>query len=194
MCSSLLQDQDHSELAASQRCRNGKRLLPIVRLVSGSADPYNDLMTSDGKATQERTTFRMEIGVAIAIDAPPETIWALLTDAEGFPEWNSVVTSIEGTIAEGEKLKLRVPYADRTFTPRVVSMDAPRTMMWADGNAVMFRGERRFTLVPDGGRTRFEMTEVFSGLMLPMIAGSLPDFVPTFEAYARDLKKEAEKG
>ena len=36
------------------------------------------------------------------------------------------------------------------------------------------------------------MTEVFTGLMLPMIAGSLPDFVPVFETYATDLKNAAE--
>ena len=30
------------------------------------------------------------------------------------------------------------------------------------------------------------------GLMLPMIAGSLPDFVPVFTQYAADLKRAAE--
>jgi hypothetical protein len=38
------------------------------------------------------------------------------------------------------------------------------------------------------------MTEVFAGLMLPMIKGSLPDFGPIFEQYAADLKKAAEAG
>jgi hypothetical protein len=31
-----------------------------------------------------------------------------------------------------------------------------------------------------------------SGLMLPMIAGGLPDFVPVFTQYAADLKRAAE--
>jgi hypothetical protein len=31
-----------------------------------------------------------------------------------------------------------------------------------------------------------------SGLMLPMIAGSLPDVVPVFTQYAADLKRAAE--
>ena len=35
------------------------------------------------------------------------------------------------------------------------------------------------------------MTEVFSGLMLPLAAGRLPDFKPIFERYAADVKKEA---
>jgi hypothetical protein len=36
------------------------------------------------------------------------------------------------------------------------------------------------------------MTERFSGLMLPMIKGSLPDFGPIFETYAMDLRRAAE--
>jgi hypothetical protein len=57
----------------------------------------------------------------------------------------------------------------------------------------MFQGTRTFTLTPEGdGATRFAMVEVFRGLMLPMIKGSLPDFGPPFEQYAADLKREAE--
>ncbi len=36
------------------------------------------------------------------------------------------------------------------------------------------------------------MKEQFSGLMLPMIKGSLPDFAPVFERYAEDLRRAAE--
>jgi hypothetical protein len=48
-------------------------------------------------------------------------------------------------------------------------------------------------LTPKGdGSTDFTMSEVFSGAMLPLIAGSLPDFAPEFEKYAADLKRAAE--
>ena len=42
------------------------------------------------------------------------------------------------------------------------------------------------------GATEFTMHEAFSGLMLPMIRGTLPDFGPPFERYAADLKRAAE--
>jgi hypothetical protein len=38
------------------------------------------------------------------------------------------------------------------------------------------------------------MKEEFSGVMLPMIKGSLPDFAPVFEQYAEDLRRAAEAG
>jgi hypothetical protein len=66
-------------------------------------------------------------------------------------------------------------------------------MVWQDGMAPMFQGVRTYELAPmEGGQTRFTMTETFSGVMLPLIARSLPDFAPVFEHYARDLKRAAE--
>lgn len=146
-------------------------------------------------ATKTSSTFRMECSVAIDIQAQATKIWALLTNAGDFPRWNTTVTSIEGEIALNQKLKLRVPISERTFTPKVTELEAPRRMVWSDGAAPMFKGVRTFSLSenPDGS-THFSMVEVFSGLMLPMIKGSLPDFGPPFEQYASDLKREAERG
>jgi hypothetical protein len=147
-----------------------------------------------GRASKSATAFRMECSVAIHIEAKAETIWALLTDAAGFPRWNSTVTSLEGKIAPGERLALRVKTdPKRVFKPRVTALRAPARMVWSDGAAPMFKGVRTFTLSPrPDGSTDFSMVEVFSGVMLPMIKGSLPDFGPPFEQYAADLKREAE--
>ncbi len=147
-------------------------------------------------AQKTESTFRMSYAVSIDIAAPAAAVWSRLTDARSFPTWNSTVKSIDGTIAKGEKLAIKVPISDRTFTPRVVELEAGTRMVWADGMAPMFRGERTFTLAPgpDGKTTTFSMVETFAGLMLPMIKGSLPDFRPVFDQYAADLKRAAEKG
>lgn len=146
------------------------------------------------RAVQEKAAFRMSCAVECRIGASPERVWALLTNAADFPRWNSTVTKIDGTIQLGEKLALQVPAAPgRTFKPRVSELTPNQSMQWSDGFAPMFKGVRTFTLTPNAdGSTSFNMTEVFSGLMLPMIKGSLPDFGPSFEAYAADLKREAE--
>jgi hypothetical protein len=53
---------------------------------------------------------------------------------------------------------------------------------------------RTFELRPRGdGSTDFAMEERFSGLILPLLKRSLPDFGPVFERYADDLKHEAER-
>ncbi len=151
---------------------------------------------TDGKALKQNSTFRLEYRVAIHIAASPDAVWSLLTDAAGFPRWNSTVTSIEGEIAAGKKLALRVPLAPtRVFKPKVTVAEKPQRMVWSDGAAPMFKGERTFLLTPrSDGSTDFAMSEVFAGVMLPMIKGSLPDFTQAFEQYAADLKREAESG
>jgi hypothetical protein len=149
----------------------------------------------DGRAQKTRTTFRLECGVGITIRATPDKIWALLTDAAAFPKWNSTVQSITGKIAPGERIVVRVPDVDRDFKLTVSTFEPSTKMVWRDGFAPMFQGVRTFTLSAKGdGTTDFSMVEVFSGAMLPMIAGSLPDFGPKFEQYAKDLKTTAEKG
>jgi uncharacterized protein YndB with AHSA1/START domain len=147
-----------------------------------------------GKASKTSSTFRMACSIGITIRAAPERVWALLTDAAGFPRWNSTVSSIEGEIAEGQRLKLKVPSAPgRVFKPKVSKLHPGRSMVWSDGMAPMFRGVRTFTLTPGRDKTtEFAMKEEFSGLMLPMIKGSLPDFAPVFETYAEDLRRAAE--
>ena len=148
---------------------------------------------TEGKARKEASALKRSVAVSTTIEAPAERVWALLTDAERLPEWNTTVTSVEGPIRLGQKLALQVPISDRTFTPKVTAFEPNRTMTWSDGAAPMFKGVRVFTLEPAGdGATRFTMEETMSGLMTPLIARSLPDFGPVFEQYAADLKAAAE--
>jgi hypothetical protein len=137
----------------------------------------------------------MDCSIRCDIAASPARIWTLLTTPDAFPSWNSTVTSLKGEIALGQKLELKVALdPKRTFKPKVTKLAKERAMEWSDGMAPMFKGVRTFVLTPKGdGVTEFEMTEVFSGVMLPMIRKSLPDFRPAFEAYAADLKRAAER-
>lgn len=151
--------------------------------------------SANGKASRVRTTFRLEYSVTTNVAAPPERIWALLTNASDFPRWNSTVSSIEGNIALGEKIKLRAPTAPGRVFDLTVKEFVPETkMVWTSGTGPIFGGVRTFTLAPKAdGSTDFTMVEVFSGLMLPMIAGSIPDQRSIFEQYASNLKSEAER-
>ena len=44
----------------------------------------------------------------IHIDAPPERVWAVLTDFPAFADWNPFVTSISGVPAPGARLEVRL--------------------------------------------------------------------------------------
>jgi hypothetical protein len=149
----------------------------------------------NGKATHTQKTFNMQYVVTTNINAKATDIWAILTNASNFPKWNSTIKSIKGKIALGEKIKLIAHIApERTFKIKISKFTPAQKMVWSGGMAPMFKGVRIFTLTekPDGS-TDFNMSEVFTGVMLPMIKKSLPDFRPVFEQYASDLKTEAEK-
>jgi len=149
---------------------------------------------NDPRFTKTSSTFAMTCAVEVNIEASAEIVWTLLTDGKGFPRWNSTVTGIEGDIREGERLRLHVPGTSRTFTPRVSGVVPGRRMVWSDGFAPIFKGVRTFVLKPrDNASTDFVMEEQFSGVMFGLTKGMLPDFRPIFEAYANDLKREAER-
>lgn len=144
-------------------------------------------------AAKTESAFRLRYAVNVTIAAEPKRIWDKLTDASGFPRWNSTVESIVGPIALGSRLKITVPIApERTFTPKVVEFLPEQRMVWRDGLFPMFQGTRTYSLTPRDGATDFEMVEVFRGAMLPLIKKSLPDFVPMFDRYAADLKRACE--
>ncbi len=80
------------------------------------------------------------------------------------------------------------------FTPKVSDVIPNERMTWTGGFAPVFKGVRTFALKPrNDGSTDFTMKEHFSGLILPLVNGSLPDFGPVFERYANDLRREAER-
>jgi hypothetical protein len=130
------------------------------------------------------------------IQAPPERIWSILTDAARYPVWNPTVLRIEGRIASGERIALHVRLSPgRAFLVTVSAFDPPRRMVWRGGLPLgLFVGERVFALEPgSNGGVEFSMRETFTGLLAPLIGRTLPDMQPAFDEFARALKQEAEQ-
>ncbi len=137
--------------------------------------------------------FHRETAISARIQASADKIMALLTQVDTYTQWNSTIVSIKGLIKLGEKVEL-ISTLDpkRTFKLTVREL-TPTTLVWESGLALIFGGKRTFSLSPQpDGSTDFLMKEVFTGLMLPLIQGSLPDFTENFKQYATDLKKAAE--
>jgi len=144
--------------------------------------------------TQTRRAFSLACCAEVNVHAPAARIWAILTDANSFPRWNSTVTSIEGEIREGAKLRIHVPDTDRTFTPTVSNVVPSARMTWSGGFSPVFKGVRTFELRPrDDGSTDFALTERFSGLLIPLVRRTLPDFGVVFARFVSDLRREAEQ-
>ena len=128
------------------------------------------------------------------IAAPPDRLWAILTDAPRLVSAGLGITRIDGRVGRGERIKLWTEATgSRAFGLTVSAFEPGRRMVWTGGMSFgLFTGTRRFTLNPIEGGTRFEMSETFSGPLSPLIIGSIPDLTPSFERFAEGLKKLAE--
>ena len=135
--------------------------------------------------------------VAISIDAPAEVVWALVSDAASYASWNSTVDRIEGVFALGATVALYAKsMPNRPFKLAVKTLAPPRSMVLEGGMPLgLFVGARRLEVIPEAaGRCRFEMEEVSRGLLAPLMARVIPDQQSSFDAFAADLKRRAERG
>ncbi|MFK7936644.1 MAG: SRPBCC family protein [Saprospiraceae bacterium] len=145
-------------------------------------------MAQNGKATTEKTTFSRTTSISTSINADAATVWALLTDAANYPNWNSTVISIDGIIARGEKIKLKSTLdPSRAFKLKVKEMTPNQKLVWGDA-----MGQRTYLIEPNGQGVQFTMTEKIGGLMFPLFASKIPSFDESFEQFAADLKQAAE--
>lgn len=129
------------------------------------------------------------------IQATPEVVWGLLTDAAGYADWNPTIVTIQGPIVlDGRVSLVSTVNPKRTFTVTVDVLEPPRRLVWSDGMPFgLFRGERTFLLQPGGGSTEFSMTEEYTGLMSGLIVKSIPDLTESFNQFADGLKAAAER-
>jgi hypothetical protein len=136
-----------------------------------------------------------EYRATTTIKAVPEKIWAILTDAAKYPEWDPVAERIDGRIALGEKVTAYTKLSPgRGFPATVTEFEPGRKMTWSGGMPFgLFKGVRTFTLVPKGdGNVEFTLQETFSGPMLALIGGTIPDMTEPFKGFVAGLKKRAE--
>lgn len=129
------------------------------------------------------------------IDASPETVWGVLTDGAAYPTWESGVERVEGTIADGETIKVFSEVdPGRAFPVKVADVEPARLMRWRGGMPLgLFRGVRTFTLTPtDDGGTAFAMREEYTGPLVPLVWKSMPNLGPSFTKFATGLKARAE--
>jgi hypothetical protein len=129
------------------------------------------------------------------IAAEPKRIWSILTDAPAYPTWDSGVTKVEGTIANGEKITVHNEVAAGRAFPVRVTMRAPNEMTWTGGMPLdLFTGVRTFRLAAGDGSTRVTMREDYSGPLAGMMSRSIPDLQPSFDRFVNGLKARAEAG
>ena len=135
----------------------------------------------------------------IEIFASAERIWSILSDFRAYPSWNPFLVSLDGLLEVGARLVARIKAPGgraMTIKPRVTRLERGRLLVWRGSLPIpgLFIGEHSFELVPAGdGRVRFEHSEQFSGLLVPLLRKTLDrDTRAGFCAMNEALKTRAE--
>src|SRR5262249_26971146 len=94
------------------------------------------------------------------IDAAPDVVWRILTDAPGYASWNPEIIGVEGAFALNERIKAKVKVkagngnmAVRAIPLRITAFGAPTSvrpqgrMEWTGGLPLgLFTGKRIITV------------------------------------------------
>jgi hypothetical protein len=136
-----------------------------------------------------------QITATVDLDAPPDRVWAVLTDTAKHATWNPFITKMGGTLAVGQKLQIRIaPPGGKpmSFRPTVTDVQPQHRLAWLGhlGFPGLFDGAHSFTLTPiANGRTQLVQTENFSGALVWMSRGLLTKTAAGFEAMHNALSK-----
>jgi hypothetical protein len=139
-----------------------------------------------------------ELVEEIDVAAPPDAVWAVLTDFAAYGEWNPFVVAIEGEPRVGERLRVRLqPPGARALTirPRLLEVTPDRALRWLGHLGVrgLFDGEHSFELVPNGAGTHFVHRERFTGALVPVVWSRVgPPTREGFRAMNEALRERAE--
>jgi hypothetical protein len=121
-------------------------------------------------------TIETEIDVA----APPDQVWAVLTDFAAYPEWNPFLVQATGRAEVGERLTVTLAPPGRrpiTMKPRVQVVEPEQQFAWLGHLLVpgLFDGRHEFRLEPRDGGTRFVQREEFGGALVRLLGSKLFD-------------------
>ena len=131
-----------------------------------------------------------------SINAPPEAVWRVLADVAGWAKWDPGTDAAEGVVEKGGELIFRSSQSPgQSLKVRLTAVDEPWLLEWTGGVAKAFTTLRTHRVTPDGDQgSKVEVSEEFSGALLPMIEKQIPDIEGLLDEFLDGLRKRVETG
>lgn len=111
--------------------------------------------------------FRVEYRTGVK--ATSDAIWEVLSELEGWAEWNPIHPRASGKIGIGQPLSVHEAFPglpERDFTPTVVEWVPRQQLIWAEKRGFMSRSTRYFEIEElDKGSCIFAVGEIFEGML-----------------------------
>lgn len=140
-----------------------------------------------------------KIETEILINAPASRVWSILTDFYQHPRWNPFIRLIKGSKVVGETMEVQIQPpggGGMTFRPLLLKFDENREFRWKGKLLVkgIFDGEHYFLLDEiEPSVTRLTHGELFTGILVALVGGTLTKTAEGFRLMNEALKVECEK-
>ena len=135
------------------------------------------VLTVLGSEEQKITT---EVDVA----APPEKVWAVLSNVAEWPKWSPIIKDAKGSAKLGEALEITMAGEGGAegprYKPTITELKAPNLLRWRAhmGSGFIFTNDKVLELKETSSGTKLIHTETFQGLMAPIICTQMEENVP----------------
>ena len=137
-----------------------------------------------------RETFHAEI----TIEATPEEVWSVLSDAPGYAAWNPLLVPVSGDFSEGAEVEYQMTLPDgkqSTMKSRVTKVVALEELGQHAGIPGVLTADHTWRLEPTRGGTRVIQHEVDNGAAMLFWDSSWVQ--PTYERVNLALKRRVEQ-
>jgi carbon monoxide dehydrogenase subunit G len=133
----------------------------------------------------------------IDINAPPERVWAVMTDVERWPEWTESMKKIErlddGEFKVGSKAKLWIRRAPTAGVWTVTELTPNRSFTWEDSSGGV-DAVATHIIEPDGSGSKVTLRIDMSGMMTTLLGWMIgPQSRKNVDMEAEGLKKRSEE-
>ena len=110
---------------------------------------------------------RKSVEAKLVIAAPPEVIWAALTDTDGYAEWNPIFVKLMGVMRPGNELMLDMKLEDGRTSQVTVTLDAKqphRNIQQSAGVPGILTAHHEWRLEPSQEGTLLVQREMYRGV------------------------------
>lgn len=142
-----------------------------------------------------------EITTEVIVNASPEKVWSIFTNFSEYPKWNPFIASVEGEVALGNKIKIKLTPPDSNqmiFKPKILTYKKNQELQWL-GHFLfpgLFDGKHSFIITDNGnGSITFVQKETFKGILVSLFSKMLDNNTKRgFMLMNEKLKEICERG
>ena len=138
----------------------------------------------------------MQVDVTVDISAPPEVVWAVLSDVESWPTWTASITSVRllgpDPLQVGSRVRSKQPRLPASVWIVSELVEGERFIWTATGPGVHTRASHRVVRTSDGSRATLSIDQAgVLGRLVGRLFGGLTRRYVAMEAAG--LKQRSEE-